>query len=45
LSEIREAICNSWVSVEAQDVDLARALQHLHRLRNNTGIPTRFSPH
>ena len=42
---IREAICESWQSVGAQDLDLARALQHQHRLRSEIDVPTRFSPH
>ena len=45
MSQAREAICNSWVSVGDQDLDLARALQHQHRLRQEADIPTRFSPH
>jgi len=45
LSAAREAICSSWASVGDQDLDLARELQHKHRLRNETDIPTRFSPH
>ena len=41
----REAICESWVSVGEQDIDLARTLQRTHRLRHEAGIETRFSPH
>ena len=45
LAPARQAICDSWVAVGDQDLDLASALQRQHRLRTETDIPTRFSPH
>ena len=41
----REAVCQGWQTVGAQDLDLAKALQHQHGLRDEVDIPTRFSPY